>query len=109
MKHTITHDLSDELARKAAHKAIDSYSERFSDYDPRVDWRDEDHATFSFQAKGIKLSGELAMRQNTIDVEMKVPFAFKLFQKKAISVIDAEITDWIARAKRGELDDEPVA
>ena len=35
---------------------------------------------------------------------MDVPFAFKLFQKKAVSVIDGEIQKWIERAKNGELD-----
>ena len=38
MKHSVPHDLSLELARKAADAALQSYKARFAEYDPQVVW-----------------------------------------------------------------------
>ena len=104
MKHNISHDLSDELAKTATVKAFESYQQRFREYDPQVNWTRDDHADISFSAKGIKLEGAIDLSPKQIQIDMSVPFLFKPFQKKAIDVIDKEIHKWIAKAKNGELD-----
>lgn len=106
MKHKIPHDISDALAKKATLKAFESYAERFSEYNPTADWISDSKANISFNAKGIKLDGVLELVPRGILLDMSVPFAFKLFQKKAIGVIEEEIKRWIERARNGEFDGE---
>ncbi len=105
MKHTITHDISDELAKKATVKAFDSYKKRFAEFDPSANWKSDNKADISFAVKGKKLNGTIELRPSAIDLDMSVPFLFKPFEKKAVSVIEGEIQKWIERAKNGELDD----
>lgn len=110
MKHTINHELSDELAKKATEKAFESYAERFAKYNPTATWTTDSTAEVGFEAKGIKLGGTIELAPGAITLEMSVPFAFKIFQKKAVGIIEGEISDWIERAKNGELDeDEAIA
>lgn len=106
MKHTIKHDISDELAKKATNKAFDSYKERFSDFNPSATWTSDNKADIGFSVKGKKLDGILELKPGTIDLDMSVPFLFKPFEKKAVSVIEGEIQKWIKRAKNGELDEK---
>ena len=105
MKHTIKHGISDELARKATKKAFESYVERFSEFSPQADWVSDNKANIAFSVKGKKLDGTVDLVPGAIDLEMSVPFLFKPFEKKAVSVIEGEIQKWIARAKNGELDE----
>lgn len=106
MKQTINHPLDIDMARKVAKKAFESYAERFEKYNPTAEWTSDTHANFGFEAKGVKLSGNLQLREKAIDVEMDVPFIFKPFRSKALDVIEREIDKWIAKARDGELDDE---
>ncbi|MFW6049620.1 MAG: polyhydroxyalkanoic acid system family protein [Myxococcota bacterium] len=103
MKHVVKHDLDQEKAKKAAQKAWEAYSERFSEYNPQANWTSDTHADISFQAKGIKLKGALDLEPNQIVMDLDVPFVLRVFQKKAVSVIDREIQTWVAKAKAGEI------
>jgi len=103
MKHTVTHDLDQETARRVAQKAWESYSERFAKYEPRISWKNDDHAEIGFSAKGIRLDGTLKLRKGEIEMDLDVPFILKVFQKKALQVIDEEIRKWVAKAKVGEI------
>jgi hypothetical protein len=103
MKHTVRHGLDHGLAQKALHAAWKSYSERFSEYNPKANWKSDDEAEIEFSAKGIKLGGTLAVRGPNIEMEMKVPLLLRAFQGKAVQVIDEEINRWVAKAKAGEL------
>ncbi|AWV88196.1 polyhydroxyalkanoic acid system family protein [Bradymonas sediminis] len=106
MKHVIPHGLSIGLAEKATHKALETYAEKFAQYNAKVDWQGERKATVSFSVKGVSLSGDVEVDENNIALDMSVPFLLKPFQKKAVAVVDEQVKDWIGRAKAGELDDE---
>lgn len=103
MRHAVPHDLSPDLARKAAKKAWEAYSERFSEYNPQANWTSDEHADISFRAKGIHLKGSLDLEPKQIVMDLDVPFILRVFQKKAVDVIDREIHKWVGKAKAGEL------
>lgn len=104
MKHVIDHDLEQETARKATRKAFETYAEKFSEYNPTANWTSDDRAEIGFSAKGMKLSGVVELKPKKIEMELEVPMLLRPFKKKAMSVIDGEIREWIERAKKGELD-----
>lgn len=103
MKHTIDTNLDKARSKKAIDKAMDAYKARFSEYQPRYDWTTEDAGEFSFSAKGIKLSGTIKVRDNKVDVDMDVPFLFKIFQGRAMDVIEEQVVFWVEKAKKGEI------
>lgn len=103
MKHSVTHSLGRDTARKVAREAFQAYEKRFSDYSPTTSWKNDDQADISFSAKGLTLTGSVAVTDASIDLEMNVPFLLKPLQGKAVGVIEREIKDWIAKAERGEI------
>jgi Putative polyhydroxyalkanoic acid system protein (PHA_gran_rgn) len=103
VKHSVPHDLSIDLAKKATGKALESYQERFAEFQPQVSWLDERTATISFKAKGMSLGANLAVTEQAIVVDMDVPFLLKFMEKQAVEVIDKQVTKWIDRAKKGLL------
>ncbi len=104
MKHKVHHGLDRELARKATHQAAESYKERFAKYNPQVNWVTDDKANVSFSAKGVGLDGSLEVTDDDVLIDLDVPFILKPFKKKAVSIIEAEINKWVAKAKNGDLD-----
>lgn len=105
MKHRVPHDLDTPLAKKATNAALQAYAERFSEYSPKVHWKNDTCAEVSFQAKGITLKGLFELGPGCVEMDMEVPLLLRAFRKRAIEVIDAEIREWVGRAKTGELDD----
>ncbi len=103
MKHKIPHDLSPELAKKAADRAMESYTAKLAEYSPKVTWTTPDAAAITFKVKGISLSGSLALVPGAIELDLDVPFLLKPFQGRAINVIDREVREWIDKAKQGGL------
>jgi len=106
MKHVIKHDLSPELAKKATVKAFESYKAKFADYNPTDKWVTENKAEISFSAKRMTLNGGVELRPGEIELELEVPFIFRVFSGRAMKIVEEEIREWIERAKNGELDDE---
>jgi len=104
MKHSVRHDLEHTLACKAVKTALEGYAERFKDYTPKVNWRNDSQAEIGFTAKGVKLEGTVEVKTSEILIDLKVPFLLKVFKGKAIQVIEKEIHVWIGKAKAGELD-----
>ena len=104
MKHVISHGLSLDLAKKATRKALETYKERFAEYNPQVEWQGEEKASVAFGVKGVNLNGDIDINDKDIALDMSVPFLLKPFQKKAVAVVDKAIREWIDRAKNGELD-----
>jgi hypothetical protein len=104
MKHTIETGLDKALSKKAIAKAMEAYKARFAEYNPRFDWKTDDSGDFGFTAKGISLGGTIRVRDKNIDVDMDVPFLFRIFQGRAMAVIEEQVTLWIEKAKKGELD-----
>lgn len=103
MKHVVKHDLDQPTARKAADKAWEAYSERYSKYHPKATWTSDTHADIQFTVKGMTLDGSLDLEPGGIALELDVPFVFRVFKKQAIGVIEKEIQHWIDKAKAGEL------
>ena len=103
MEHRIDHDLSPELAHKAVTRAIQTYSEKLSAYQPKADWVTPDEVHIGFSAKGIKMSGKVKLVPNALLVDMDVPLLLRPFRKKAIDVIETQVRVWIAKAHAGEL------
>ena len=98
MKHTVLHDLGQDRAQQIAEKALASYSDRFADYNPTVDWTAPHRARISFKVKGISLDGTLAVNPNNIEMDLDVPFFLRPFKQTALSVIEGEIRSWLGRA-----------
>jgi len=103
MKHSVSHSLSRETARKVARAAFDAYKQRFAEFSPQTVWSGEDNAEISFSVKGFTLKGAIEVTDQSIQLDMDVPFLLRPFQSKAIGVIEREINDWIARAKTEQL------
>lgn len=103
MKHSVSHSLGQATARTVARSAIDSYSARFSEYNPTVQWKNDDEAAIGFSVKGVSLKGAVTITDKSFDLELDVPFLLKPFQGKAIGIIENEIKEWMGKAQRGEL------
>jgi len=103
MKHSVPHDLGRDTAKKVAEAALNSYKQKFAEYNPSVDWVSPDRATLSFSVKGLKLNGGLEVNEKDIAMELEVPFLLRPFKKTAINVIEGQIKDWIGKAKAGKL------
>jgi hypothetical protein len=103
MKHTIHTGLEKTLSKKAIEKAMEVYKARFGEYEPRFDWTSLDEGRFSFHAMGTKLEGRIGVRDGAIDVDMHVPLVLRIFQGKAMNVIEEQVRVWVEKAKRGEL------
>lgn len=103
MKHSVPHSLGREKARKVAHSAFESYAKRFSEYNPKTNWKSEDSADIGFSVKGMSLNGSVEVTDKSIDLNLDVPFMLKPFKGKAVEVIEREIKVWIGKAEKGEL------
>ena len=104
MKHSVHHGLGKEKAKKVATKAFATYQEKFAKYEPKANWVSEEKAEISFSVKGMTLNGSLEVGEESIDMDLDVPFLLKPFKGKALGVIEREITTWVDKAKAGELD-----
>jgi hypothetical protein len=103
MKHNISHDLSIPLAKQATEKAFEAYKARFGEYNPSFRWATDTKADISFKIKGVSLAGSMTVMPSIIEMDLDVPFIFKIFQKKAVEVIEDEVKIWIGKAKAGQL------
>jgi len=99
MKHSVHHDLGQERAKKVAESALSTYSQKYANYSPQVNWKSPNQADISFRVKGISLSGSLEVLDRSIDLDMDVPFLLRPFKNQALGVIEGEIKDWIKKAK----------
>lgn len=103
MKHKVPHDLSIDLARKAADAALQEYKAKYPDYDPQVTWSDDKTAEVALRAKGMSLKGVFEILPDAVTIEMEVPLLLRPFKAKAMEVIEDQIRMWIDKAKAGAL------
>lgn len=103
MKHSVPHDLPLPLAKKAADAALQSYKARFAEYDPQIAWVSERLAEVTFRVKGLSMKGSFEIGDTAIDMDMEVPLLLRPFKNKALEVIEQQITQWIEKARKGEL------
>lgn len=99
MKHTVSHDLGQERAKKVTEAALNSYQHKFAKYSPKTTWTSPSRAQIAFTVKGMSLSGSVEVKDKTIDLELDVPFLLKPFQGQAISIIEGEIKSWLDKEK----------
>jgi hypothetical protein len=104
VKHRVTHDLHLDLARRAAHRALTGYLERFAKFQPRLTWQGEDQAQIVFSALGATVHGTVELSAGAIDIDIDVPLLLAPFRARAIEVVEREILSWIERARCGEFD-----
>ncbi len=104
-KQIIKHDLDVALAKRATEQAFAGYKARFAEFNPTENWVSENRSEIAFSVKGMTLDGAIEIHPGEIHLELDVPFLLKPFRKKALSVIEEEIQDWVAKAKAGELDE----
>lgn len=102
--HEIPHDLSLDQAKLAARKAAEAYGKRFQEYDYKAKWVSETRVELGFTVMGKRLEGAMTVKPKQLQLELDVPFMFRPFQGKAISIIEKEANEWIAKARRGELE-----
>lgn len=103
LTHTVTHDVDLSTARRATRRAFEEYQHRLAAYEPRIAWKDDDHAEVAICVKGFALHGAVALHDHTIDLAMEIPWMLKPFEKRAMTVMDHEIKTWLARAHAGEV------
>jgi hypothetical protein len=99
MKHTVSHDLGQERAKKVTESALATYSEKFAKYSPKTTWTSPSRAQIAFSVKGMNLSGAVEVKEKTIELDLDVPFLLRPFQGQALSVIEGEIKSWLAKEK----------
>ena len=99
MKHSVPHDLGQERAKKVTEQALGSYSTKFAKYAPKTTWTAANKAQISFSVKGMTLNGAVEIRDKSIELDLDVPFLLRPFQGQAISVIEGEIKEWLAKEK----------
>ena len=104
MQHIIKHDLSPELAKRAAEKAAEHYTAKWEKYDAKTTWPSDTHAEITFRVKGVRVAATIDMEPGQAVIAMqKVPFLLRPFQNMALDVVQRMMEKWIAKAKRGEL------
>jgi hypothetical protein len=99
MKHSVPHDLGQERAKQVAESALASYSQKYAKYNPKASWVSPYKAQISFQIKGMSLSGVVEVLDRAIELDLDVPFLFRPFKSQALTIIEGEIKEWIAKAK----------
>lgn len=99
MKHTVSHDLGQERAKKVTEAALSTYAEKFAKYNPKTTWTSPSRAQIAFNVKGMNLNGSVEVRDKSIELDLDVPFLLRPFQGQALSVIEGEIKSWLAKEK----------
>lgn len=103
MKHSVSHDLGRDQAKKVVEAAVKSYSEQFAEYSPTCKWSGDYAAQIGFSVKGMSLNGSIDVGDAEIGLDLDVPFLLRPFKGKALGVIEQEIRAWIAKSKAGEI------
>lgn len=105
MEHIIKHNLSPELAKKAADKAAEHYTKKWEKYDAKSTWVTDTTAEITFHVKGVHVAATVDMQPGQAVIEMqKVPFLLRPFKNMALDVVQRTMEKWIDKAKNGELD-----
>ena len=105
MQHIIEHDLSPELAKRAAEEASAHYSKKWQKYNAKATWTSDTHANIDFRVKGIHVAATIDLQPGRVVIDMKdVPLLLRPFKNMALEVVQSTMQKWITKAKNGELD-----
>ena len=61
MTHDIPHDLEPDLASWSPAKRVEAYADRFSEFDFRSRWLDDENVEIGFSVAGKSLDGKLSV------------------------------------------------
>ena len=101
-KYLIAHPLSRDLALRATHTALTSYSQRFKSHDPKFLWESQYRVRFAFDVKGHTVDGLIEVRDHDIEIDMHVPLLFRMFETPALAIVTQEINAWAAKVQAGQ-------
>ena len=105
MQHIIEHELSPELAKKAANKAAEYYTKKWEKYDAKTTWTSDTSAEITFRVKGVSVAATVDLGPGRAVIDMqKVPLLLRPFKNMALNTVQETLQKWITRAKNGELD-----
>jgi hypothetical protein len=105
MQHIIKHDLSPELAKKAAERAAEYYTQKWEKYDATTTWTSDTHAEITFHVKGVNVAATVDLQPGQVVIDMtKVPLLLRPFKNMALDVVQKTMEKWIVKAQNGELD-----
>ena len=105
MQHIVKHDLSPELAKKAAEKAAEYYTQKWEKYDAKATWTSDTHVDITFNVKGINVAATVDLEPGQAIIDMqRVPILLLPFKNKALDAVEKTLEKWIGKAKAGELD-----
>ncbi len=99
MKHRVPHALDDNAARRTIDRALSGYVRRFARYRASVRWLDSHRAAFAFEIKGRQVHGHLILKPRCIELEVHVPWAFRMFVRRATARVDAELRRLLGEAQ----------
>ena len=104
MEYSVEHGLEDRSrVREVVEKAYGSYKDKLADYSPQLTWVDDTKARIGFKVLGKSIEVFLTVTAKTVEMTGDLPFMFRPFQKKIVSVVGREVEKWIDKAKAGEL------
>jgi hypothetical protein len=101
MKHILQTNLDLVTSKQIADRALGHYQQRLAKYQPTVHWLDYQHAEVHFRAKGINVTGKIEIRPGEVEIDLDVPFVFRIFRGAAIRILDEELRKLIAEHEAG--------
>jgi hypothetical protein len=96
MKHVLQHPLDLAASKQIADRAFAQYQKRLTKYEPTMRWLDDQHAEVQFNAKGIHMTGRIALRSGSVEIDLDVPFFFRPFRGITMRVLEEELRKLIA-------------
>ena len=99
MKHTVSHDLGQERAKKVTESALTTYAEKFAKYSPKTTWTSPSRAQISFSVKGMSLTGARRGQRQEHRARARRAVPAQAVPGPSLSVIEGEIKDWLAKEK----------
>ncbi len=92
MRVSVAHRLGAGEARERLEAGLVSMLNRFGDSvsDVSREW-EGDTARFSFRAQGFEVSGLMMLSEGVVTVELKLPFAARLFEGRIRAEVEGEL------------------
>jgi hypothetical protein len=103
IRHLLSHDLDPTQSKGVIDAAFGFYRTRYPRAEISLLWQSDQSATLCFKARAITLKGTIVLRPGGIELALDLPFIFRVFQKRALRLIDNEANQWVQRAREGKL------
>ena len=103
MKKVIPHDLDKAKAKKVIDKAVEAYADDAAQYSPDFKWINDSTAKLTLTVMRKQITADITLNDKDVTLDVTVPPAFKIFEKKALSLVDEEVKKWLKKAKAGAI------